>query len=64
MKVKPYPHQFLNSSKGVIKKFLSLCSSEAIKNDASLKYQGITDIEKIPIQRKRTLIDTNTYSDL
>lgn len=40
---------------------LSLCSSEKIKNDASLKHQGIADMKKIQIQRNRTLIDTNTY---
>lgn len=62
IKIKTYPHQLLNSSKRVINiSDLSLCSSEEIKNDALLKYQGITDIKNIQILRNGTLIDTNTY---
>lgn len=63
MKVKTYPDQFFDSSKGVIKMpELLLCSLGEIQNDETLKKkQGIADVKWIEIQGNSTRINTNTY---
>lgn len=62
IKSRPFPHQFLNLSKGVTKcPELSLCSSEEIENDDTLKKQGVTDVKRMQVKRDDTIINTNTY---
>ena len=59
-KIKTYPHQTLNSSKGVVKSSeLSLCTLDEIKT--GLKSQGVTDVKRIAIRRDGKTIDTHTY---
>ena len=60
IKIKGYPHEKLNQSKGVVRsQELSLCSIEEIKTE--LKSQGVIDARKITIKREGRIIETNTY---
>ena len=57
---KVYPHNTLNSSKGVLRSpDLSLCTLDEIKNN--LCKQGVTDAKQISIKRNNQIIPTNTY---
>ena len=59
-KIKSYPHQTLNSSKGVVRcRQLSLCTLDEIKSN--LKQQGVSDVRRISIKRNDQIINTNTY---
>ena len=60
LKIKVYPHNTLNSSKGVVRSpGLSLCTLDEIKNN--LHRQGVTDAKQISIKRNNQIIPTNTY---
>ena len=60
LKIKVYPHNILNSWKGVVKSpDLSLCTLDEIKNN--LRKRGITDAKQISIKRNNQIITTNTY---
>lgn len=54
IKIKTYPHEYLNLSKGRVKtpKF-SLCILNEIKLD--LKNQGISDVKEIVIKKSQTI---------
>ena len=58
--IKAYPHERLNTSKGVIRNGeLSLCSIMEIKNE--LKKQNVIDVKRITIKKQNEIIETNTY---
>ena len=58
--IKAYPHERLNTSKGVIRNGeLSLCSIMEIKNE--LKKQSVIDVKRITIKKQNEIIETNTY---
>ena len=58
--IKAYPHEGLNTSKGVIRNGeLSLCSIMEIKNE--LKKQNVIDVKRITIKKQNEIIETNTY---
>ena len=58
--IKAYPHERLNTSKGVIRNGeLSLCSITEIKNE--LKKQNVIDVKRITIKKQNEIIETNTY---
>ena len=58
--VKIYPHNTLNSCKGVVRcKELSLCSIAEIHD--GLKSQGVTDVKRISVRRNGETRTTNTY---
>ena len=58
--VKIYPHNTLNSCKGVVRcKALSLCSIAEIHD--GLKSQGVTDVKRISVRRNGETRTTNTY---
>ena len=58
--IKAYPHERLNTSKGVIRNGeLSLCSIMEIKNE--LKKQNVIDAKRITIKKQNEIIETNTY---
>ena len=58
--IKVYPHERLNTSKGVIRNGeLSLCSITEIKNE--LKKQNVIDVKRITIKKQNEIIETNTY---
>ena len=60
MKIKSYPHEKLNSSKGVVRsRELPLCTLEEVKTE--LKSQGVIDARRISIRREGKVIETNTY---
>ena len=60
LKIKVYPHNTLNLSKGVVRSpDLSLCTLDEIKNN--LRGQGVTDAKQISIKRNNQIIPTNTY---
>ena len=60
LKIKAYPHNSLNSSKGVMRSpDLSLCPLDEIKRN--LRKHGVTDAKQISIKRKNLTISTNTY---
>ena len=60
LKIKVYPHNTRNSSKGVVRSpDLSLCTLDEIKNN--LHKQGTTDAKQISIKRNNQIIPTNTY---
>ena len=49
--IKAYPHERLNTSKGVIRNGeLSLCSITEIKNE--LKKQNVIDVKRITIKKQ------------
>ena len=59
-KIIAYPHQNLNTSKGVVRsQELSLGPLEEIKKE--LKPQGVTDVERVLIKRDNKIIHANTY---
>ena len=58
--IKAYPHERLNTSKGVIRNGeLSLCSIMEIKNE--LKKQNVINVKRITIKKQNEIIETNTY---
>ena len=62
IKIKTYPHNSLNTCKGVIKRHeLSLCTLDEIKTN--LQDQNVMEIQRIQINKtkNRETIDTNTY---
>ena len=61
LKIKTYPHNSLNTCKGVVKSHeLSLCTLDEIK--INLKNQNVTDVRRIQIRKNNgEKIDTNTY---
>ena len=60
IKIKAYPHETLNHSKGVVRSpELSLCSIEEIKSE--LKNQGVTDARRIIIKKEGRTVETNIY---
>ena len=60
IKIKTYPHNSLNTCKGVMKSYkLSLCTLDEIKTN--LKDQNVTEIRRIQIKKYREIINTNTY---
>ena len=60
LKIKVYPHNTLNSSKGLVRSpDLTLCTIDEIKNN--LCKQGVTDAKQISIKRNNQIIPTNTY---
>ena len=60
LKIKAYPHNSLNLSKGVVRSLdLSLCTLDEIKSN--LCKQGVTDAKWISIKRNNQIILTNTY---
>ena len=59
-KIKAYSHNFLNSSKGVIRSpDLSLCRLDEIKNN--IRKQGVNDAKLIFIKKNNQIISTDTY---
>ena len=59
-KYKAYPHERLNTSKGVIRSWeLSLAVSEKIRE--ALKKQNVTDYKRITIRRSKEVKQTNLY---
>ena len=60
LKIEVYPHNTLNSSKGVVRSpDLSLCTLDEIRNN--LRGQGVTDAKQISIKRNNQIIPTHTY---
>ena len=61
IKIKTYPHNSLNTFKGVVKSHkLSLCTLDEIKTN--LQDQNVIEIQRIQIKKTpREIIDTNTY---
>ena len=59
-KYKAYPHERLNTSKGVIRSWeLSLAVSEKIRE--ALKKQNVTDYKRITLRRCKEVKQTNLY---
>ena len=60
LKIKPFVHLSLNTSKGVVRSSeLCLCTLDELKSH--LANQGVTDIKQISIKRNEETINTNTY---
>ena len=60
LKIKVYPYNTLNSSKGVVRNpDFSRCILDEIKNN--LRKQGVTNAKQISIKRNNQTIPTNTY---
>ena len=60
LKCRAYPHEKLNTSKGVIKsRELELATEEEIAS--ALVKQGVTNIRRISIRKGEERIQTNTY---
>ena len=61
IKIKTYPHNSLNTCKGVLKSHeFSLCTLDEIKTN--LQDQNLMEIQRIQVRRKTgETIDTNTY---
>ena len=58
--VKIYPHQSLNTCKGVVRcRELSYCDPDEILSN--LKSQGVREVKRISVPRNGTRRDTNTY---
>ena len=58
--LKAYPHERLNTSKGVIRNGeLSLCSIMEINNE--LKKRNVINVKRITIKKQNEIIETNTY---
>ena len=59
LKIKSYPHNSLNSSKGVVRSPDLFCTYDKIKSN--LRKQGVTDAKQMSIKRNNQIISTNTY---
>lgn len=61
LKIKTYPHQSLNTSRGVIKSpDLAACSLEEIKKQT--KKNNVIDVTRITIKRNDQTVNTHTHT--
>ena len=58
-KYRAYPHEKLNTSKGVISRELALATEDEIAS--ALGKQGVTNIKRISIRKSEQRIQINTY---